>query len=172
MSAAGEREPGLLAGLIRATDSFITRAAMVLLVLIGVPICIFLICEDRLDRESRRYVDAAVPQIVANWSAGELRRRLVPEARTEVMDEKAQKLFAIFGEALGKLRRYQGARGKSVIFLANLHVEEISAHYVAKADFEKASAIIRVYLVRRDGEWEITSMRVESEALPRPAAAK
>src|SRR3954471_23150391 len=67
---------------------------------------------NRLDAESKAYVDEAVPAIGANWSAEEARRRATPAFLSSTSDADLVRIMAVFAK-LGHLVAYQGATGRA-----------------------------------------------------------
>lgn len=115
-----------------------------------------------LDAESKQYVDAAVPAIVADWDIAQLQKRLSPEFKSVTKDGDLEKLFAIF-QKLGKLKSYEGCRGQSNISVTTQRGKVISAGYVASATFENGPARIQINLIKHDNQWQVLGFRVDSK---------
>lgn len=119
----------------------------------------------RLDRESKAYVDEVVPVIVGSWDSHELVARASPELLQAVPPEKLEILFEIFLQRLGPLQEYQGSVGRANIAMMQQHGEVVTGEYLARGQFEKAAADIRVRTIQRDDIWSILLFYVDSEAL-------
>lgn len=112
-----------------------------------------------LDSSSKAYVDAAVPAVLASWSAEELMTRAAPELEKSTTSEQAVELFRRFS-ALDSLREYQGSKGEARIMYTIKNGKVVTAEYVARSLFSNGAAEIRVGLVQRDGRWQILSFFV------------
>ncbi len=116
----------------------------------------------KLDRESKAFVDAAVPAIVSGWDISEIQKRASPEFNDEVdYDDLEQDLETL--RQLGKLVEYKGSTGDANITLSFRYGYEVTADYRASADFETGSADMQISLIRHDGQWQILDFRVNPE---------
>src|SRR3954454_18091330 len=87
-----------------------------------------------LDRESKAYVDSAIPAIVSSWNAQELLDRASPELMAATRPEDVGKLFELF-RPLGRLSKYQGSQGQAIIYTDLAKGTTVSRSYIAKAAF-------------------------------------
>src|SRR5208282_827039 len=87
-----------------------------------------------LDRESKAYVDAAIPVIAAEWDIKEIENRISPEFEMTLKDGDLEKTVRIFSK-LGKLKKYRGAKGEANIQVMLGKGTRITATYVCYADF-------------------------------------
>ena len=115
----------------------------------------------RLDKESKIYVDAALPAIITEWDISELQKRASPEYDASVDYDDLEDYFESLRQ-LGKLEEYQGSTGDSNITIS-LSGCEITADYTATADFEKGSVELQVSLIKRNGSWQILDFQVNPE---------
>lgn len=115
----------------------------------------------RLDKESKIYVDAALPAIITEWDISELQKRASPEYDASVDYDDLEDYFESLRQ-LGKLEEYQGSTGDSNITIS-LSGCEITADYTATADFEKGSVELQVSLIKRNGSWQILYFQVNPE---------
>ena len=118
----------------------------------------------RLDKESKAFVDAAVPAIVGDWDVTELQKRASPEFDESVDYDDLVEDFDTL-QQLGKLAEYKGSTGESNITVS-LSGYEITADYVAYADFEAGSTEIRISLIKHRGRWQILDFTVNPETHP------
>lgn len=51
-----------------------------------------------LDRESKAYVDAAIPAIVAKWDINEIEKRISPEFKATLKDGDLEKVVRFFSK--------------------------------------------------------------------------
>ena len=145
------------------------KAIMILgyifLVLIVVLIAGFVsltIIGSRLDKESKEFVDAAIPAIVSTWDVSEIEKRASPEFNDEVdYDELEQDLGVL--QQLGKLIEYKGSTGDANITLSLQYGYEITADYTASADFEVGSTNMRMSLIKHGGQWQILDFKINPE---------
>ena len=138
-------------------------AALIMVAIAGVAVFAYL--GTGLDRESKTYVDLAVPAIAGNWEAGELDSRKSAELRAIIKPGEVEKFFSVLQTRLGRLKQYKGARGGSFVGYDLKKGKVVTARYVAQADFEQGRAEILLSLVKRDGDWQITEFRVNSPQL-------
>jgi hypothetical protein len=113
-----------------------------------------------LDRESKAYVDAAVPAIVSSWKTQELLSRASPELKQVTKTDDLERFFQTF-RSLGKMRKYQGSQGQSVTSRILGKGTTISADYLVRAEFEGGTAKIYVKLIKHGNLWQIGGFHVE-----------
>src|SRR2546423_15586247 len=92
-----------------------------------------------LDKESKRYVDAAISAIGSEWDMKELEKRASPEFKAVMNDADLEKLFVMF-RRLGNLRQYNGSKGQARFMLTSKQGKVISGEYVGSAEFESGPA--------------------------------
>lgn len=135
---------------------------LVLIVAIVIGISVVAIKGSSLDEESKAYVDRVVPQIVNGWNRETLLTEASPELRTQANETNLDQLFLRF-QKLGEFQEYQGSDGQASIQVTTEKGKTVSANYLAKAGFSTGPAEIQVSLIRRDGSWQISSFRVNSD---------
>jgi hypothetical protein len=113
-----------------------------------------------LDKESKAYVDAAVPAIISSWNTQELLSRASPELKQTTRPDDVERFFQTVG-ALGKMRKYQGSQGQSITSRILGRGTTISAEYHIEAEFEGGSAKIYVKLIKHGNLWQIGGFHVE-----------
>ncbi len=114
---------------------------------------------NRLDKESKAFVDAAVPAIVSDWDVDEVRKRASPEFQDMIDYDDLQEYFDSLKE-LGELSEYKGSTGDSNITISLQYGFEITADYVANADFETGSAGFEISLIKHGDQWQILDLRI------------
>lgn len=152
---------------MRKTIVILGSVLLVLTVLLSVGYGSLALLGKRLDKESKAYVDSAVPAIVTGWDLDELRKRTSPEFDDGADYDELQDYFDELRQ-LGNLTEYKGAEGDANITLSLLYGIEVSADYAAFADFETGSADIRISLIKRDGLWQILDLSIT----PQPFAER
>jgi hypothetical protein len=115
-----------------------------------------------VDRESKAYVDAAIPAIAANWDIKEIEKRISPEFKATLKEGDLEKLVLIFSK-LGKLQKYQGAKGEANIQAMLGKGTRITAAYIAYADFERGPAEIKMTLIKHGDQWQIYGLHIDSK---------
>jgi hypothetical protein len=115
-----------------------------------------------LDKESKAFVDTAVPAIVSDWDVKEIQTRAGPEFNETTDYEDMQQLFDVL-HGLGELQEYGGSSGESRILVSLGYGIMITAAYSAHADFESGSAEIHISLIRHDGQWQILGFEIAPE---------
>jgi hypothetical protein len=113
-----------------------------------------------LDKESKAYVDPAVPAIVSSWSERELLNRASPEFRQITSPEDVQRFFQTL-RPLGRLREYKGSQGQAITYHDLAKGTTVSANYTVIAEFEAGYAKIYVKLIKHANLWQIGGFRVE-----------
>ncbi len=135
---------------------------LVVIVLLVAGIATVAVIGKKLDKESKAFVDAAVPAIAADWDVAELQKRASPEFNASVdYDDLADDFETL--HQLGKLVEYKGSTGDSNITVS-LSGYEITADYTANADFEAGSTEMQISLIRHSGQWQILDFTVSPEA--------
>ncbi len=144
---------------MKKTITALSYILLALIVVIAAVIGTLAVIGKRLDRESKAFVDAAIPAIAAEWDVDEIRKRASPEFEDDVdYDELAHDLDEL--RQMGSLVEYKGSTGESNITISFQLGYEITADYSASADFETASADMQMSLIRHDGQWQILDFRV------------
>ncbi len=112
-----------------------------------------------LDKESKSFVDAAVPAIAADWDIAELQSRASDEFNDTVDYADLKRYFTILRK-MGPLREYKGSTGEAQITLSFLDGVTITALYVASADCDKGSVDLQLSLIKQKGQWRILGIRI------------
>jgi len=131
------------------------------IVVIAATIASVAIIGKKLDRESKAFVDAAIPAIVSDWDVSELQKRASPELDESVDYDDVEEYFGSL-QQLGKFQEYKGSVGDSNITIS-LSGYEITADYTANADFEAGSVEMQITLIRHNGQWQILDFKVSPE---------
>jgi len=118
-----------------------------------------------LDKESKAFVDAAVPAIVSGWDVGELRKRASEEFKNSVDIADLKRDFDILRK-IGALRVYKGSTGEAQIALSFANGVEISALYAASADCDEGAVDLQLSLIKQKGQWQILGIRITPRELP------
>ena len=124
-----------------------------------------------LNNEATAYVDAAIPAISAHWSASELLDRATPELKKDTTPDAVAKLFRIL-EPLGRLTKYEGAKGSSKTSYSTETGTSITGDYVATAEYENGTATFDVVVVKRNGQWMINGFHFDAKLKPDAAVQK
>jgi hypothetical protein len=130
----------------------------------------FLIRGLSLDASSKTFVDKVIPNIISTWSEQELLKHSSVALKTVVSDPHKQAYFDQIWTGyikLGALKKYEGSNGQSLQsghFLTGKNDPKtfnVTAEYVADADFQNGSAQIKIQLVYENSEWKINQFSVE-----------
>jgi hypothetical protein len=73
---------------------------------------------------------------------------------------------------LGPLKKYDGSKGDAHIEYFWPRGKTITAVYVARAEFDHGSAMIKLSLIKTDGVWKILGLNVVPDSFPNSQAAK
>lgn len=119
---------------------------------------------EALDKESKQYVDTAIPAIISTWDKQAIIDRASPELITAISGDDLDKLLNLCRNKLGQLKEYQGAKGQARINITPTTGKVISAVYLGKANFESGSADINIRLVKHGERWQLLSFHINSKA--------
>jgi hypothetical protein len=133
-------------------------AILALVILLAAGMAALAIIGRTLDKESKAYVDAAVPAIVSAWDIHELEKRASAEFDEETDYDQLGQMFEML-QRLGKLDEYKGSSGEASITIS-FSGYEITADYSALADFETGSAEIQMSLIKHGRWWQILGFRI------------
>jgi hypothetical protein len=140
---------------------------LTLIVLGGVGITVLAIRGTALDKEGRAYADAAIPAIITTWSEKDLLDRASPEFKKIVTIDQLDRLFRWFS-GLGPLKKCEPAQGQAGVSITPRTGKVTEGKYIAKAQFEKGEAIVRLGLIKHGEQWQILSFYVDSPTLVPP----
>jgi hypothetical protein len=141
---------------------FLGYVFMAVLLIVAAGAATVAIIGTTLDKESKEFVDAAVPAIAAEWDIKELQKRASPEFN-ESVDYDDLAFFFNALQDLGELTEYNGSTGESHIHLSFRSGYELTALYTASADYNTASAEIQISLIKHRGQWQILGFRVSPQ---------
>jgi hypothetical protein len=113
-----------------------------------------------LDKGSKELTDSSILAM----SEGRARDTLMERASTnlkEHLDDSALAAMASGMTGMGKLVKYEGSQGESHTAISPGKETEITAHYVANADYERGSLKFVVDLVFVKGEWKIDKLNIQ-----------
>ena len=142
----------------------LTTVFLALLVSLVAGVVAFSVVGKTLDKESKAFVDAAIPAIVSDWDATEIRKRASPEFDETINYEDLQQLLDIL-RGLGEMEEYRGSTGQAQIVLSFEDGVVITAVYEATADFEAGSADMLLSLIKHKGKWQILGFKINPEEL-------
>lgn len=125
-----------------------------------------------LDKESKAYADAAVVAIASQWNEKDLTDRASPQLMATVKDPADLDRVVGMWRTLGPLKKYDGSKGDSHIDFHWPGGKTITAVYVARVEFDRGSARIKVTLIKSNGAWKILGFNVAPDSFPNPRAAK
>jgi hypothetical protein len=117
---------------------------------------------NQLDKESKAYVDVAIPAIVSTWDIGEIEKRASPEYNNEVDYDELEQDFESL-QQLGELVEYKGSTGDANISFFHKFSYEITADYTASAEFEEGTTTIRMSLIKHGDRWQILEFTINPD---------
>ena len=135
---------------------------LALIVLGSIGIAFVAVRGNALDKESKAYADAAIPAIVTTWLDKALLDRASPEFNQATTAVQVYQMFRSWESSLGRLQKCEPAQGQSLMSVTTYGGKTISAHYTAKARFERGEATIRLVLVKHGGQWRIVRFDVST----------
>ena len=123
-----------------------------------------------LKRESKAYVEAAVPVIFGEWNENALKERLSPEFRRSFSDEQLDNVFRRLPK-LGKLKHLNepicriGQRRLRLFITLLSNDQSRTAICQTNAVFDTGPATIVLQLIKHGKQWQIAGYTVISKAL-------
>lgn len=134
---------------------------LVAVFLVIVAVCAFVGFKvSKLNTSSKKYVDEAIPLIIANWDKEELLKRASPELKKVATDDDITKLFSELKSKLGAFVKYNGATGGANMSYTSENGKVISAAYKASAEFEHGTANIDFKVIQHGGDWQVLTFYV------------
>ena len=127
------------------------------LIVIGAIGIVFVVVRGAaLDKESKAYADTAILAIVTSWSETGLLDRASSELKQAVTQQQLDECF-LQASTLGRLQKCEPAQGRALMFATTQSGKMISAHYTAKATFEKGEGTVTLSLIKHGDQWQILS---------------
>jgi hypothetical protein len=133
---------------------------LTLIVLGAVALVLIAIRGIALDKESKAYVDEAVPAIISSWSGQELLDRASPELKQTTSGAEVGRIFSAC-RLLGKMLAYRGSEGQGLMAQYLTKGTTISASYIVRGEFERGSAEIDIKLIKHGDKWQINGFHVK-----------
>ena len=115
-----------------------------------------------LNRSSLAAVNDLVPSVFGNWNWQLLIRDSSPALLSEESPAQVKRLFVYFREHLGRLKRYEGARGKVSVSLTTWAGRTVYADYRAGIEYTNGPATLLIELVPAESGWKINAFRIYS----------
>jgi hypothetical protein len=141
------------------------RRVLAITLLAGVAVGLIFLAKTRaehlaLNQESRNFADQAVIAVASNWN----KQALLDRGSEELLEASQFQVdiddqFAQWGR-LGPMLNYRGVAGEARQDFSLQTGKIVTAIYSASARFERGSAVIRIGLVKRLGQWQIASFQV------------
>ena len=133
----------------------------------------FIVYKGRgLDQESKAYADTAIVAIASHWSEKDLTVRASPQLMATIKDPADLDRVVGMWRMLGPLKKYDGSKGDAHIGYYWPRGKTVTAVYVARAEFDHGSAMIKLSLVKNAGVWKILGLNVLPDSFPNLQAAK
>jgi hypothetical protein len=120
-----------------------------------------------LDSESKAYVEATVPPILASWSVEKLKEASSAQMLNalESKSVSTEQFFEKLSMKLGALRKFHDVVGEANILVTPQDGKTVTANYTAKADFEGGPATIKIRLIQMNEQWKLLYLNINSDAL-------
>ncbi|MEJ2033221.1 MAG: hypothetical protein P8Y63_09320 [Deltaproteobacteria bacterium] len=147
---------------MRKSTTLLGIVSLALFLVAGAAVLAIAARNSTLDGEGRQFVAAAIPAIFTHWDERELISRASPELQHAVNDWELDRLFSGMSRKLGGLQSCERVDGNTSISMETGGIV-ISGEYVAKTEFAAGSADIRLSLIRKSGNWQILSFRLNSD---------
>ncbi len=119
--------------------------------------------DDKLNKESKAYVDNVLPVILKNLDEKTFLKFAAPELIKAVPEEKFKEIFKIY-KKLGKFEKYIGSKGKAKKSFTLKGKKWIYANYIALAKFSNGDAKIKLTIIKEKNNWFIYYFKISSKA--------
>lgn len=162
---------------------FIILIALIAVTVLAIVIAVFIFLPKYLksmpqtleiNEEAQDYVNTAILETVSDWNFHKLYDKATPQLLELSHSEESEKIIE-FCRQLGKLESYKGAvggwqtssQGSKEIYPKGSHKfgKITLGNYVAEADFEKATATIKIQVIRRENQWLINSFTISTQGV-------
>ena len=118
--------------------------------------------DERLNNESKKYVDTVLPVILKNLNKETFLKFASPELKKAVPPEKFDEIFKIYRK-LGTFEKYIGSKGKAKKSFTLKGQKWIYANYIAAAKFSNGDAKIKITVIKENGGWWIYYFKISSK---------
>jgi hypothetical protein len=140
---------------------------LAILVFVAVGTAIVSIRGTALDKESRNYVESAIPAVFSQWSEKAMFERASPEFKKATTIDGLDRLFR-WASNLGELERWDKPQGQSLVKITPEYGQITAAEYSTKAHFKKGEGLIRLALIKHGTQWQILRFEIQSPQLIPP----
>jgi hypothetical protein len=125
---------------------------------------------NKLDQESRQYVETVLPKMLSVMTTENFLQYLDPDMKAKMDPKNADRKMALY-QKLGKFKSLSDLKGDANISLSkDGHI--VTAFYTANAEFEISPAHIILKLIKKDNQWAVTSIEIRSNLLLELQAAE
>jgi hypothetical protein len=119
--------------------------------------------DERLNVESKKYVDTVLPIILKSFDANEFIKFAAPEFLKSVPEKRIFEIFNVY-KKLGGFKKYLGSKGKAKTSIAIFKGKKwVYAKYTAKAEFANGLAVIKITIIKEKGKWFIYHIKIDSK---------
>jgi len=119
-----------------------------------------------LDKESKAAAQVYAKDVAGAWDYSAIQAHGDQELFKAAPQEKMEQYLAWFKDRLGALVSLGDVSGSSY---CNLDLKSMSvgvtAHYLLAAKFEKGAGSIQINLIKRDDQWKLLGLNVDSPLL-------
>lgn len=122
---------------------------------------------SQLDRESKAFLDRALPEIITSQNSQSLLDLATPDLKEKAKPEVLHAMFDAIAQ-LGPMVEYQGAKGNSLMSYnatsgsTGKSESMISAKYVASARFKNGTATFDIVLLKLDDRWLFNGFHINT----------
>jgi hypothetical protein len=162
---------------------FLILIAVVIVTVLAIVITVFIFLPRyfkslpqalELNEEAQDFVNTAILETINDWNFHKLYDKATPQLLELSHLEESEKIIA-FCRQFGKLESYKSAVGgwqtvtgesQEIYHKPGQKFGKITlGNYVAEADFEKASATIKMQVIRRENQWLINSFTISTQGV-------
>lgn len=111
----------------------------------------------RLNEESQKFVDQAIPSLTRTWNPIESKDLFVKAVRDSINNENMKATFSSLNALLGPILVYNGSKGEAGIHLSVWGTKWTSAEYTGSGNFKNGYGVVRVELRVENGFWKVAS---------------
>ena len=116
---------------------------------------------QRLDTESRAYVESVLPHIVSDWDQAALEAEASPEFLQATSDDEMDQLFSVYAK-LGPMQSIDNVAGESHVMKYVGQPTQTTATYQCEVTFKEAPAVISFTLIKHGEKCQVAGFHVNS----------
>ncbi len=124
---------------------------------------------SKLDAESKAYVEATLPRVLSNPTSENFLSFMPAKEKEHFNSAEMEKFGSYMNLTLGAFQSCDNVKGDSLLMLSSPNGESITARYLARCHFNKASITASISLRKTGDAWGLLGVHFDTDTLE-PAA--